>query len=116
MSKCSSSAPLHTPEITRARARLSHVVARGRLLCRSFKRSSTEKILAAVLKEKMEFTNERDKKGRLSFVYNSDDSGETIREIVEACQQQVIGTRRARVPSSGRNVAAGVLAARCGCC
>ena len=59
--------------------------------CDRFRRSATEKILAAVLEEKMAFTNERDKKGRLSFVYNSDDSGETIREIVEACQQQVIG-------------------------
>ena len=44
----------------------------------------------------MAFTNERDKKGRLSFVYNSDDSAETIREIVEDCQKKVIGasTRR----------------------
>ena len=39
----------------------------------------------------MAFTNERDKKGRLSFVYNSDDSAETIREIVEDCQKKVIG-------------------------
>ena len=41
----------------------------------------------------MAFTNERDKKGRLSFIYNSDDSGETIREIVEECQKLVVGTR-----------------------
>ena len=42
-----------------------------------FKRSAAEKVLHEVLEEKMAFTNERDKKGRLSFVYNSDDSGET---------------------------------------
>ena len=64
---------------------------RGVVMVRSFKRSATEKILKEVLEEKMAFTNERDKKGRLSFVYNSDDSGETIREIVEDCQKKVIG-------------------------
>jgi len=60
-----------------------------------FKRSAAEKILQEVLEDKMAFTNERDKKGRLSFQYNSDDSGETIREIVEACQTQVIAQMRA---------------------
>ena len=63
----------------------------------SFKRSAAEKILKEVLEEKMAFTNERDKKGRLSFVYNSDDSGETIREIVEDCQKKVVGARRLRL-------------------
>ena len=60
-----------------------------------FKRSAAEKVLHEVLEEKMAFTNERDKKGRLSFVYNSDDSGETIREIVEDCQKKVIAQMRA---------------------
>lgn len=46
----------------------------------------------------MAFTNERDKKGRLSFIYNSDDSAETIREIVEDCQKKVIGTQH--IPES----------------
>ena len=64
--------------------------------CDRFRRSATEKILAAVLEEKMAFTNERDKKGRLSFVYNSDDSGETIREIVEDCQNKVIAMMKAQ--------------------
>ena len=50
----------------------------------------------------MAFTNERDKKGRLSFVYNSDDSGETIREIVEDCQKKVVGKPDAREAHSRR--------------
>ena len=62
----------------------------------SFRRSKAEKILQAVLEEKMAFTNERDKKGRLSFVYSSDDSSETIREIVEECQKQVIADMKAQ--------------------
>jgi len=60
-----------------------------------FKRSAATKILTEVLEEKMAFTNERDKKGRLSFIYNSDDSAETIREIVEDCQKKVIAMMRA---------------------
>ena len=63
---------------------------------RSFRRSGAERILREVLEEKMAFTNERDKKGRLSFVYNSDDSGETIREIVEDCQNKVIAMMKAQ--------------------
>merc|ERR1711990_664693 len=55
-----------------------------------FKRSKAEKILKAILNVKMEFTNERNNKGRLSFVYNSGDSGETIREIVDECQKKII--------------------------
>ena len=44
----------------------------------------------------MAFTNERDKKGRLSFIYNSDDSAEAIREIVEECQKKVIAMMKAQ--------------------
>jgi hypothetical protein len=47
----------------------------------------------------MAFTNERDKKGRLSYVYNSEDSAETIREIVEDCQKKVVGEYRPPLPS-----------------
>ena len=69
--------------------------SRRPLSARSFRRSAATKILTEVLEEKMAFTNERDKKGRLSFVYNSDDSAETIREIVEDCQKKVIGASHA---------------------
>ena len=44
----------------------------------------------------MAFTNERDKKGRLSFVYNSEEAEEAIREIVEECQKKVVGVHAAR--------------------
>ena len=60
-----------------------------------FKITMAKQIMQKMLDEKMAFTNERDKKGRLSFVYNSDDSGETIREIVEDCQKKVIAQMRA---------------------
>ena len=43
----------------------------------SFKRSAAERVLNEVLEEKMAFTNERDKKNRLSFVYNSEEMEET---------------------------------------
>ena len=59
-----------------------------------FHRSAAEKLLKEVLEDKMAFTNERDKKGRLAFQYNSDDAAETIREIVEECQKKVVGMPR----------------------
>ena len=78
---------------------------RASLSARSFRRSAATKILTEVLEEKMAFTNERDKKGRLSFVYNSDDSAETIREIVEDCQKKVIGARTRRTHAAGGRAA-----------
>jgi len=59
-----------------------------------FKRSAAEKILREVLEEKMEFTNERDKKGRLTFAYSSQDAADVIREIVEDCQKKVVQQMR----------------------
>ena len=82
-----------------------------------FHRSAAEKLLHEVLEDKMAFTNERDKKGRLAFVYNSDDAAETIRDIVEECQKKVVGTLPlpplARAFFSAHNN--GVLLQSCGC-
>jgi len=55
-----------------------------------FRRSAASKILKAVLDEKMEFTNERDKKGRLNYQYSTDEAAEVINEIVQECQKRVI--------------------------
>ena len=44
----------------------------------------------------MAFTNERDKKGRLTFVYDSSDCAEYIREIVEDCQKKIVAHQRYR--------------------
>jgi hypothetical protein len=60
-----------------------------------FRKSEAEKILKGVLDEKMLVWNERDKKGRLSTTYASEDAAETIGEIVDACQKAVVGARRA---------------------
>ena len=54
----------------------------------------------------MAFTNEREKKGRLSYAYLAEDATDINREIVEECQKRVIGAQRyvscgacARIPS-----------------
>lgn len=39
----------------------------------------------------MEFTNERDKKGRLSYVFSQEDAAEVIAEIVQDSQKAVVG-------------------------
>jgi len=64
--------------------------AEGKHFSQRFKRSEATKILQEVLESKMSFTNERDKKGRLSYVFNSDDASEVIREIVEESQKRII--------------------------
>jgi len=55
-----------------------------------FKKSAAEKILKQVLEEKLEFTNERDKKGRLTFTYTSDEASEVIRDITDECQKKIV--------------------------
>ena len=49
------------------------------------------KILQDVLKAKMEFANERDKKGRLAYTWNQEESAEIIAEIVQESQKAVVG-------------------------
>ena len=51
-----------------------------------FRRSECEAIMKKVLDDKMAVVNERDKKGRLSWVYDPEDAGDIIREIVQDCQ------------------------------
>ena len=61
---------------------------------RRFHRSAAEKILQEVLEEKMAFCNERDKKGRLSFAWDSEACHEMISEIVGDCQKKVVDMMR----------------------
>jgi hypothetical protein len=56
-----------------------------------FKRSLAIQIMNEVLQSKLEFCNERDKKGRLSYVFNQEDAAEVIAEIVQETQTKVIG-------------------------
>jgi len=67
----------------------------GNHFSQRFKRSAAEKVLHEVLESKMSFTNERDKKGRLNYVFNSDDASEVIREIVEESQKRIIAQMKA---------------------
>jgi len=59
-----------------------------------FKRSEAAKLLQEVLDKKMEFTNERDKKGRLSYVFSQEDAAEVIAEIVQDSQKAVVAKMR----------------------
>ena len=59
-----------------------------------FKRSECEGILQEVLNEKLAFTNERDKKGRLSYIFTQDEASEVIAEIVQESQSKIIGAWR----------------------
>lgn len=59
-----------------------------------FKRSMVAKILQDVLKAKMEFANERDKKGRLAYTWNQEESAEIIAEIVQESQKAVVAAMR----------------------
>ena len=56
-----------------------------------FKRSLAIQIMNEVLQSKLEFCNERDKKGRLSYVFNQEDAAEVIAEIVQETQTKVLG-------------------------
>ena len=61
-----------------------------------FKRSEAEVIMKAVLDDKMQIVNERDKKGRLSWAYDPEDAGDIVREIVQDCQTKLIEAMKER--------------------
>lgn len=54
------------------------------------------KILDEILKEKLEFCEERDKKGRLSYTFNSEEANMVVGEIVEEAQKRVTAAMRAQ--------------------
>lgn len=62
-----------------------------------FKRTEVTKILEEVLQAKMEFCEERDKKGRLSYLFNSEEANMVVSEIVEECQKRVIAHMRTAI-------------------
>ena len=64
----------------------------------SFKRSEAVKIMDEILKAKMVFAEERDKKDRLSYQYMQDDAAEIVQEIVAECQKAVVGAKLSRGP------------------
>jgi len=59
-----------------------------------FRRSVVNKILDEILKEKLEFCEERDKKGRLSYTFNSEEANMVVGEIVEEAQKRVTAAMR----------------------
>lgn len=56
---------------------------------RSFKVSKAEKIIKAVLEEKLQYTNERDKKGRLTWSYDADECRELSQDITADILEQI---------------------------
>lgn len=58
-------------------------------LAERFKKSSAEKIMQDVLVQKLEFTNERDKKGRLAWSYDADECAELSRDITQECLEKI---------------------------
>jgi len=54
-----------------------------------FKKSSAEKIMKAVLEDKMAYTNERDGKGRFAWTYNKEEVDDVANEIVATCLEQI---------------------------
>ena len=74
-----------------------------------FKRSLAIQIMNEVLQSKLEFCNERDKKGRLSYVFNQEDAAEVIAEIVQETQTKVLGachTHESRIECAAKRVCA----------
>lgn len=61
-----------------------------------FRRREAEQIMKAVLDDKMSIVNERDKKGRLSWVYDSDEAGDIVRDIVQDCQTKLLSAIKER--------------------
>mmetsp|Transcript_37164 Transcript_37164/g.81690 ORF Transcript_37164/g.81690 Transcript_37164/m.81690 type:complete len:148 (+) Transcript_37164:120-563(+) len=54
-----------------------------------FDASAAEKLMKGVLDEKMSYTNERDKKGRFSWVFDMEETGELVQDITTACHDKV---------------------------
>ncbi|KAL1520247.1 hypothetical protein AB1Y20_023717 [Prymnesium parvum] len=61
-----------------------------------FRRFEAQAIMKKVLEDKMAVVNERDKKGRLSWMYDPEDAGDIIREIVTDCQANLLAAMKER--------------------
>jgi len=54
-----------------------------------FKKSAAEQIMKEVLEEKLAYTNERDKKGRLAFTYDPEEIADLCRDISAECIEKI---------------------------